>query len=69
MARKRTTVRRELLLERIRQQVIVRTPGQAVTREQYLAMGYGIGGRQGRNFTDSPIGWEAHRKVDPEAPV
>ena len=76
MPRKRTVVNREEisvqrqhLLARIQQQVITRTPGEAVTREQYMAMGYGIGGHQTRNHGDAPIGWEAHRNVDPEVPA
>ena len=44
-----------------------RVPGQAVTYEEWLALGYGPDGKQTRPFTDEPMGWKPRPR--PETPT
>lgn len=44
-----------------------RTPGTAVTKEEWEALGYGNDGHASRPFTDDPIGTHPHPK--PGAPA
>ena len=58
--------------ERLRKLRILagRTPGQTLTKEQWLELGYGPDGAQLRNLTDDPIGATPRpRPANPEGPT
>ena len=57
----------ELERERIRAAVRQVVPGQAITKETWEAMGYGLTGRRRRNLTDDRIGHKPHPR--PETPT
>ncbi len=44
-----------------------RTPGTAVTKEEWQALGYDKGGSKSRSFTDDPIGTHKHPSAESPA--
>jgi len=53
--------------ERLRKLRILagRTPGQTLTKEQYVELGYDVGGPQPGHLTDDPIGAYPHPRPIP----
>lgn len=51
----------------IRKAVAQVVPGQAITKETYEQMGYGIAGNRTRNLTDDPMGYKPRPR--PETPT
>lgn len=46
-----------------------RTPGEALTLEEWEALGYGNDGHRTRTLTDAPIGTHPHTLPTTEAPT
>lgn len=51
----------------IRRAVRALVPGQALTLEQFNALGYGLTGKRRRPLTDDPMGYKPHPA--PETPT